>query len=230
MARVATPPKSPPATPRLQLGKKVQAHQRYYLADGTQVPGVTTIVGQLHKNLVPWANKLGLQGIDTSKYVDETAFIGTLAHYLIECALKGEKPDTSDFSPNQLNVAMESVTAWQHWLAGHTLKAELIEAALVSEQYRFGGTIDCFGVLDGKPMLLDFKSSGAIYREHKIQAAAYFYLLREHGYRAEGVNIIRIGRDGGALEEHRLSGKEVLAGWKAFCALRQVYDHLKEVK
>ena len=42
----------------------VRAHQRYKIEDGTIVPGVTTVVGILNKPaLVPWANKLGLEGI-----------------------------------------------------------------------------------------------------------------------------------------------------------------------
>ena len=46
---------------------KSKAHQRYKLADGTQVPGVTTITGQLNKPaLIIWANRLGLQGIDST--------------------------------------------------------------------------------------------------------------------------------------------------------------------
>ncbi len=231
MPRVVTPKPAPPVRPRLQLGKKVQAHQRYYLDDGAMVPGVTTIVGQLHKAaLVPWANKLGLQGIDTSKYVDEAALVGTLAHHLIESALKDEKPELGDYSQNQIDLAMESAAAWQRWLTGHQLEPILVEHPMVSEKFRYGGTIDLYAVLDGTPMLLDFKTSGAIYREHKIQTAAYWKLLEENGHPVKGVRLIRIGRDGGSLEEHQVSGREVIAGWRTFRALRAVYDGLKELE
>lgn len=63
-----------------------KAHQRYYLEDGTLAVGVTTVVGILSKPaLVKWANKLGLEGTDVTKYVDKTAEIGICAHYLVQC-------------------------------------------------------------------------------------------------------------------------------------------------
>ena len=43
---------------------KYKAHTRYELKDGTYVPGTTTITGLENKPfLVPWANRLGLEGI-----------------------------------------------------------------------------------------------------------------------------------------------------------------------
>jgi len=57
-----------------QVMKRSRAHITYKLADGVPVPGVTTILSVLNKPaLVKWANNLGLQGIDSSKYVDEKA-------------------------------------------------------------------------------------------------------------------------------------------------------------
>ena len=64
-----------------KLKKASRAHTRYYTTDGTLVPGSTTITGLLNKPaLVKWANNLGLQGIDSSKYVDKAARVGTLIH------------------------------------------------------------------------------------------------------------------------------------------------------
>src|SRR5439155_21898181 len=61
-------------TPQTDFGDKVKAHVRYYTSKGEQVPGVTTILSVLNKPaLVSWANRMGLQGIDTHKYVDEAA-------------------------------------------------------------------------------------------------------------------------------------------------------------
>jgi hypothetical protein len=42
-----------------------KAHTIYKTAEGVRVPGATTITGLLNKPyLVPWANKLGLEGIE----------------------------------------------------------------------------------------------------------------------------------------------------------------------
>jgi hypothetical protein len=175
---------------------KYKAHQRYYTKDHTLVPGATTVLQVLNKPaLVPWANRLGLQGIDCNKYRDEKAEIGTLAHYFIECELKGEKPDTSDFTPNQVDQAENSLIKFYDWMKEHKLEPIFSEKQLVSEIYRYGGTVDCYGKLDGKFELMDFKTSSGIFPEMIIQLSAYKQLLEENGYPVDEVRILRIGRD-----------------------------------
>ena len=62
-------------------GKKVKAHIRYVNAMGKRLPGVTTVIGVLNKPLlVPWANNLGLQGINVRDYVNDKADILSLIH------------------------------------------------------------------------------------------------------------------------------------------------------
>ena len=80
--------------------KKARAHTIYKLEDGTKVPGVTTVLGILNKPaLVKWANNLGLQGIDSNKYRDEMADIGTLAHQMIVNYFNKVETDTTDMFP-----------------------------------------------------------------------------------------------------------------------------------
>lgn len=89
-----------------KLKKASKAHTRYYLADGTLVPGATTITGLLNKPaLVKWANNLGLQGIDSTKYVDKAAAVGTLIHALVEAHITGKKADLSDNTPLEIEMA-----------------------------------------------------------------------------------------------------------------------------
>ena len=73
-----------------KIAKRAKAHTIYKLANGKRVPGVTTVLGVINKPaLVKWANNLGLQGIDSTTYVDETAKVGTLAHEMIQEYLGG---------------------------------------------------------------------------------------------------------------------------------------------
>ncbi len=229
---VITAKGGPPSRPWEDFGAKVQAHQRYYAADGGWLPGVTTIIGILAKPaLVPWANMLGLQGISTDKYVGEAAATGALAHYRIECELKGAEPVLEDYTPAQLARSAHSVNAYHGWLRQHRSRPELMEAQLVSEEHRYGGTIDCYGPVDGLPTLLDFKTSSGIYHEHKIQAAAYWHLLVENGHPVKGIRILRIPRvESEGLEEHVLTGAETLLNWKIFQACLQIYALKKAVK
>lgn len=178
-------------------GKKVKAHIRYLNKNGERVPGVTTFIGILNKPaLVPWANNLGLQGIDVKDYVNDKADIGTLAHEMIFSHLKKVKVDTSLYSQEQIDLAENSFLKYLEWEKKHTLKPILLEAQLVSEKYQYGGTVDNFCILDDIVTLLDYKTSKAIYTEAHIQVSAYRNLLEENrDERLRQCAILRIGRD-----------------------------------
>jgi len=185
---------------------KAKAHIRYRLANGTIVPGVTTITGVLNKPaLVYWANQMGLKGIDTRKYVDAAARVGTLAHEMVEYYLRGERLDLSDYTPNEIEKARRAFRKFVVWAKPLDLQPILLEEPLVSESYRFGGTIDFYGIRNAIPSLIDFKTSKGLYAEHLLQVAAYAMLLRDNGHLVEQVYILRIGRDEGeGFEELRV--------------------------
>lgn len=180
---------------------KSKAHQVYKLKDGTRVPGCTTVTGVMNKPaLVRWANQLGLKGIDSSKYVDELASVGTLAHKLVENhiakAMKMEvDEDYSDYTPNQMSLAENATLKFFSWEKENKVEYLASELQMVSEKYRFGGCCDIYAKLNGKATLIDLKTSKGIYGEMFTQVAGYKMLLEENGYPVEDVRILRIGRD-----------------------------------
>jgi len=209
--------------------KKSKAHIRYELPDGTKVPGVTTVLGVLNKPaLVIWANRLGLQGIDSSKYRDEMADIGTLAHQMIIDHFNKIATDTSDYSETQIDLAENCLLSFYEWEKGHDIKVIMAEAPLVSE-LGFGGTIDCYCMLDGVATLLDFKTGKAIYPEMFYQLAAYAELLRERGYLVSASRILRIGRDNDEGFEERTVGK-LDKQWEMFAHCLAIYNLQRELK
>ena len=210
--------------------KKSKAHITYKLEDGTKVPGVTTVLNILNKPaLVIWANRLGLQGIDSSKYRDEMADIGTLAHQMILDYFKGEETDTSEYSKSQIEFAENCLLSFWNWEKGHKIEVIMAETPLISKQYRYGGTIDCFCKLDGQPTLLDFKTGKAIYPEFFYQLAAYEQLLAEAGQLIEVTRILRIGRDEDEGFEERSVGK-LDKHFELFTHCLAIYNLQKEVK
>jgi len=211
-----------------KLKRVSKAHIQYKLADGTPVPGVTTVLGVLNKPyLVKWANNLGLQGIDSNKYTDAAAKIGTLAHYMVQCHLTGETPNFDDYSKSEIDQAENALISFFNWEKQHDIKPIFNEKALVSLNYIFGGTVDCYAMIDGKLGLIDFKTGKAIYPEMIIQLAAYKQLLRENGYEVDNVRIIRIGR----TEDEGFDEKTVTnldTQWELFTHLLEVY-RLKKI-
>lgn len=210
--------------------KRHRAHIIYRTKDGARVPGTTTITGLLDKPaLVGWANNLGLQGISSHDYVDSMAGVGTLAHAMCVAMLTGDlTEDLDEYAPIEVRLARNSAAKFQVWLDEHEFKPILIEQPLVSEEHRFGGTVDMYGMLDGMYALVDLKTGKAIYPEMVYQLAAYRQLLIEHGHTVDNVRIVRIGRDESEGFEERIFGNLDKA-WRVFWHLRQIYDLRKEV-
>jgi len=231
MARVKPPDKAPPVTPQTDFGEKVKAHTRYFTTTGEQVPGVTTILGVLNKPaLIAWANRMGLQGIDTQRYVDEAAAVGTLAHALIMDSLGGKPVRLEDFTADQLTRARYGVEVFKRWRKAHQFEPMLLETPLVSDQYRYGGTIDIVAMTERGPELIDLKTSSGIYEEHVVQVGAYWRLLAEAGQEISGARILRIGRsEDETMDEKILSGVQVLNAWRIFEHTLAIY-RLRRIK
>jgi len=213
-------------------GKVSRAHIRYKLADGTPVPGVTTILGVINKPaLVKWANNLGLQGFDSSAYVDATARIGTCAHELVQEYLGGAIVDRKAYSPDEIDNAENALISFFSWEKMHGGKMETvhIELPLVSESLLYGGTIDWYGKLDGKFWLVDFKTAKGLFPEHEYQVAAYYRLLKENGYPVDGVRLLRIGRtEDEGFDDHIMSDYKLELGWNVFQSALSLYSTQKE--
>ena len=218
---------------KIEQISRSKVHTVYKTGDSIRVPSVTTILGVLSKPaLIPWANRLGLQGIDSSKYVDRLATIGTLAHYWIECYLNNEEPNLDQYSPEEKDLASNSVLKFLEWYDGINPKVIATELRLVSEAHRFGGTVDCICEIEGRGIgLLDIKTSKAIYQEHLYQLAAYWKLALEQGYNVKWVSVIQVGRnpEEGFSVRH-CKGQELEKNWSVFQCCLNLHSALKEIK
>ena len=178
-----------------------EGHQRYRTLDGTVVPGVTTITGVMDKPaLVGWANRLGLQGVDSTSYVDSLAAAGTLAHYLAECQMIGCEPEQEyldTFSKVDMDHAETSLAKFTEWAKTRTIEVLGHEMQLVSERHKYGGTCDLYARVDGVLTLIDLKTCKALYGrgdEKFTQLAGYQLLLEENGHEVQESYILRLGR------------------------------------
>ncbi len=223
-------PISPACPNRRRTMALKKDHIVYKLSDGTKAVGTTTAIGVMAKPaLIPWSNKLGLQGIKVGEYVDNLADIGTLAHSMIMAYLKKEELDTSEYSQSQIDLAENSFLSYLEWAKGYTITPILIETPLVSEEYRFGGTLDLLASINGVNTLIDFKTGKAIYPEHGVQVAAYYMLALEYGYTISKVLILRIGRD--ESEGFEVKPVENLeANWEVFTHCLAIYELQKMLR
>jgi hypothetical protein len=212
--------------------KNVKAKLRYTLADGTRVPGVTTVLGVLNKpGLVTWANNLGLEGIDCRKFVDVLGRIGTLAHHLVLCHLTGEIPDLDAYSAEERDRAENALISFFAWEKNHKVEVVQTEFPMVSEEGGFGGTVDLIANIDGVLEVVDFKTAKAIFPEHIYQVAAYRELATENGFAVKRARLLRIGRtEDEKFDNETFTPDELDPYWETFYHALAIYELQKRMR
>jgi len=202
----------------------------YFTKDGTKVPSVTTILGRFKDagGLIHWSWKLGMEGKDYKAVRDQAADAGTLAHELIDAHITGQTI-TLDGDGEIIRQAQNAFNSYKNWELTTGVKIEWTERQLVSEEHKFGGTPDAFGIVDNKPVLLDWKSSNAIYSDYLLQLAAYAELIREvHGVEVQGYYLCRFSKENGDFSVHHYP--ELKEALRMFLLLREAYDLDKSLR
>lgn len=206
---------------------------KYELADGTPIPGVTTVTRLLDKpQLIHWAWQCGVDGRDYLMLRDEAATIGSAAHALIHAWVRGKAVDPSDITPNQLSQAHNCLNSFKDWWQQNKLILIASEISLVSEAWRYGGTPDLVVEWDGNIVLVDIKSGSRIYDEMLIQLASYNRLWDIHNPGKKKIDkccLLRLNRDGSGLEQY-LYNKLDDRYWQMFLSLLNIYNLQRELK
>lgn len=168
---------------------------------------------------------------------------GTAAHNLIEeyiHASGGERITYKKLSPRELaarkSITVETATqacqafsAFLDWMDMTNFELMETEVPLVSEEYKYGGTIDCVGRLGDKVVILDWKTSKAVYKDYLLQLAAYQNLWNENWEpEVEECHLLQIGKETAEFHHCQFSNLEVEL--ESFLLLRQVYENDKTTK
>src|SRR5579859_3460752 len=108
----------------------------YQLADGTKVPGTTTVTGRFKESgaLIGWAYKRGLAGVPLYESRDDAADKGTNIHELVEMKIKGADDDAIQAQVRS-DQALEGYMSFVKWYEGTKIKVVETETPLVSERY-----------------------------------------------------------------------------------------------
>jgi hypothetical protein len=164
-------------------------HQKYFMPDGREVTGATTILKVLGLStdaLMGFAARCAREGLNHRDVSQEARDIGTIAHWMIQNRLECARSCFDGLNVNQVEMAMWATDSFmQEWKYGFGPGRVICEKQLVSAQYGFGGTIDLLvpdPEAQGQYILADIKTAKGIYTEHWLQVAGYGVLAAEAGY------------------------------------------------
>lgn len=134
---------------------------------------------------------------------------GKQVHKLIENFLR-EQLDLAVEPFQASDEALFTFSGFKEWAASVKLRPLMVEAVLASFVHGFAGMMDGIALVeiaDGFT-LLDWKTSKAVYGEHRIQNVAYRMQVKELTGVFPGGMLVRLPKDGGEIEPVALTGEE----------------------
>ena len=215
-----------------QIDFPISIDTKRYEYNGTQVPRVTEILSaMLHSDaLMMWANRIGLRGLKYQTELNRAAMFGTQAHKCIELYLK-EKTQSKD------NIAFLGYYLWEQTLIekGIMIEPIMIEKKVTTPWY--GGTLDAVLSINGRPFIIDFKTSNHVTFKYFLQLAAYSYALKEQeNIDPVGVIVLQLDKKSPGFNEYLLDFKvpEHTAFMKqcidCFFAILFAYYHTRRIE
>lgn len=209
---------------------------------GKRLPSVTTIISRFKDSggLLYWANSQGLDGKTLEEARIPAAEAGTLAHEMVEQALKGSEDPIADGlmayakgtpTDYMVDAATKAFGVYLKWRENTRLTFEYQEVSMISEQHRFGGRLDAIGRdTNGNLVLIDWKTSNSVYGDYLLQMAAYG-IMWEESYPDHpitgGYHLCRFSKEEADFAHHYYDNLDKEK--KVFIMLRDLYDRMKVI-
>ena len=209
------------------------ARHIYKDSAGKRLPSVTTIIGRFKDSgaLLYWANTAGLNGQTLDEARIPAATAGTMAHTLVEAHLNKRDLPKLEGDADTIAKARSAFDTFCEWHKTTKLEFLHTEVPLASAKHDFGGTLDAIGMLNGRRVLIDFKTSNALYADYLYQIAAYNILWTENYPDSPiegGFHLARFAKEQGDFTHSffpNLKEEE-----EAFLAMRKLYDMVKKTE
>ncbi len=212
---------------------------RYYLKDGTEVPGASTLsrIGDDQTGLKNASIKMALeQGLDSNIVWKRDTDVGTGVHGMIQQFLLGNFVTDPEVEGVAITDELLKRTCWlcyqgwERWYAASGFKVLDAEMSLVSEVERFGGTFDALLEKNGEVWVADWKTSKQFNHAMLVQIAGYAGIVNEvttHEVR-RGL-IVRLSKDTGNAIPRAYGEKQLTVGWSHILRQRDLYEAKKDL-
>jgi hypothetical protein len=144
-----------------------------YVINGEWYPRVTSIVTIKAKPALYKFYGDAASFSDALSTSRNSASEGTRIHEAVEAILAGKPIEVE----KEIQPAIDAFSAFCQKYEVKVNPAAL-EKRIWEENHRYAGTVDAIARLDGKPGVLDIKTSSGIWRDYNLQTAAYMAALQ----------------------------------------------------
>lgn len=209
--------------------------ERFYEKGGKFYPSVSYILRAYPKS-IGFYKWLASKGWDEAERIKEEAGDrGSKVHNAIYDLLKGKPIKYTDKYWNETTKDFEMLTdrEWECLIAFQNFwedkKPQMIASEIVcySEKYLYAGTIDFIGIVDGKVMLIDWKTGSKIYPDQFLQVAAYWQAENEKGkFKPAETAVLRLGtkHTRGYEPLKKMDLKKNKEAFRTFLAVKKVWE------
>ncbi len=212
---------------------------RYYLKDGREVPGASTLsrIGDDLTGLKDASIKMALErGLDSNVVWKRDADMGTGVHGMIQQLLQGKTITDPEVEGALITDELMKRTCWlcyrgwESWYATSDFKVLETEMSVVSEKERFGGTFDALLERGGEVWVADWKTSKQFNHAMLVQIAGYAGIVNEVTTKeARRGLIVRLSKETGVALPRAYGEKQLVVGWNHILRQRDLYEAKKEL-
>ena len=173
--------------------------RRYSTPEANIYPSITTVLGsqpEKKKSIAEWRARVG-EGV-ANKISQQAAKRGTALHHIMEKYILGDELDLSKEMPSTIDRFRKV----QKCVDTNLQLVYATESAMYSDILRIAGTADLICEWNGKPTVVDFKTSIRQKKRDQIhdyflQATAYSIMFEEHtGIRTLDLAILIVSDEG----------------------------------
>ena len=180
--------------------------RKYKTPEGVNLPSITTVLSILSReSIAKWRAKVGHE--EANRISHRASTRGTSVHEIIENYVNNDPNFKEGYTPDIIASFLDLKPILDERLT----KVYAQEAPLYSNHLGVAGRVDCVGIFDGKPSIIDYKTSMKPKRKDWIknyfmQESAYAIMWEERTGQpiTQLVTIISVdGNDPQVFIEHR---------------------------
>ena len=211
--------------------------ERFYgkimLIDGKEVfnwkPSITFITASYPKGR-GYEKWLGDKGWDKAEEIKNSAGDrGTIVHHAFQALIEDGEIKIDQKFKDRDGVERELtadeyycvITGGQWYVSVGKPKPILIEKTVESEEYGYAGTLDYLFQFPDYTLLLDLKTSKAVYTSHELQLTVLEQACTENGYKVDKRAILQVGYTANKNQHWKFT--ETDADLPLFLATKQIW-------
>ncbi len=161
----------------------------------------------------------------------EAADIGSQVHaYAESLALAQIAGQEAPSLPEDVDERVTAgINAFLNWFVSNHVKFVHAENVIYSKRHGYAGKFDSIAEVNGKKVLIDYKTSKGIYSEMQYQVAAYRMAYEEEYGKLDGAIILHFDKETGNCTPKEISEDNYPKDASAFLACLQLKKREKEL-